>query len=153
MTIEAPPLCRYCERPLSRTFVDLGMFPLCQSHLDLKELDKGEEFFPLHVFLCENCLLVQLRDYVGPERISSEYADFPSYVDTLLRHAEAYTEHVVPRFGLGPNSKVIEVASNDGYLLQNFVKRGCRCSASSPPPTWPRSPRRRADPPPCGSSA
>ena len=124
MTIEAPPLCRYCERPLNRTFVDLGMSPLCQSHLEPDELEKGEEFFPLHVFLCDECMLVQLRDYVTPERIFTEYAYFSSYVDTLLHQAKAYVEEVVPRFGLGASSKVVEIASNDGYLLQYFTEVG-----------------------------
>jgi predicted TPR repeat methyltransferase len=124
MTNQVNPTCRFCQHPLSRTFVDLGMSPLCQSHLEPEELEKGEEFFPLHVFLCENCMLVQLRAYVSPQRIFSEYAYFSSYVDTLLHQAEEYVEDVVPRFHLGANSKVIEIASNDGYLLQYFVKRG-----------------------------
>lgn len=123
MTNEASAPCRYCSRPLSRTFVDLGMSPLCQSHLEAEELDTGEEFFPLHVFICDECLLVQLRDYVSPQRIFSEYAYFSSYVDTLLNQAKAYVEEVVPRFRLGTNSTVVEIASNDGYLLQFFKER------------------------------
>lgn len=100
------------------------MSPLCQTHLEARELDKGEEFFPLHVFLCEHCMLVQLQAYVGPERIFSEYAYFSSYVDTLLREAEAYVDAVTARFGLGAESRVVEVASNDGYLLQYFLSKG-----------------------------
>ncbi len=123
MAIESNAPCRFCRKPLSRTFVDLGMSPLCQTHLEPKDLDKGEEFFPLHVFLCENCLLVQLRDYVGPEKIFSEYAYFSSFAATMLKHASDYVDMMVPRLGLGPQSKVIEIASNDGYLLQYFVKK------------------------------
>jgi hypothetical protein len=104
--------------------VDLGMSPLCQTHLEPDELNKGEEFYPLHVYVCEKCLLVQLQEYVSPDEIFTEYAYFSSFADTLLRQAEAYVEAVTKRFGLGPASRVIEVASNDGYLLQYFVKKG-----------------------------
>lgn len=104
--------------------VDLGMSPLCQTHLEPHELNKGEEFYPLHVFVCERCLLVQLQEYVTPDKIFSEYAYFSSFADTLLRQAEAYVDTVTARFGLGPSNLVVEVASNDGYLLQYFVKRG-----------------------------
>jgi 2-polyprenyl-3-methyl-5-hydroxy-6-metoxy-1,4-benzoquinol methylase len=100
------------------------MSPLCQSHLNASDLNGPEEFYPLHVFVCERCLLVQLQKYVSPEKIFSEYAYFSSFVDTLVREAERYVCAVIPRFGLGPSSSVIEVASNDGYLLQHFVKRG-----------------------------
>jgi hypothetical protein len=116
--------CRFCQAPLTRTFVDLGMSPLCQTHLEPEELNKGESFYPLHVFICEKCLLVQLQQYVTPDEIFSEYAYFSSFSETMLRHASSYVDAVVPRFGLGAQSKVIEIASNDGYLLQYFVKRG-----------------------------
>jgi hypothetical protein len=115
--------CRFCAKPLRRTFLDLGMSPLCQTVLAPEDLNKGEEFYPLHVFICDDCRLVQLQQYVTPDRIFSEYAYFSSYVGTLLRHSETYVESVTQRFGLGAQSKVIEVASNDGYLLQFFVKR------------------------------
>jgi 2-polyprenyl-3-methyl-5-hydroxy-6-metoxy-1,4-benzoquinol methylase len=124
LTKADPAACRFCKAPLTRTFVDLGMSPLCQSHLDASELNGAEEFYPLHVFVCERCLLVQLQQYVSPEKIFSEYAYFSSFVDTLVREAERYVSAVIPRFGLGSSSSVIEVASNDGYLLQHFVKRG-----------------------------
>ena len=116
--------CRFCNAPLTRTFVDLGLSPLCQTHIEAKDLNLGEQFFPLHVFVCEKCLLVQLQQYVAPEQIFTEYAYFSSFSDTMLKHAEAYVEAMMSRFKLGPNSKAIEVASNDGYLLQYFVKRG-----------------------------
>jgi len=116
--------CRFCQTPLERTFVDLGMSPLCQTHLEPDQLNQGEEFYPLHVFICEKCLLVQLQQYVTPDKIFTEYAYFSSFVETLVRLAEKYADDVISRFGLGKDSKVIEIASNDGYLLQHFVKRG-----------------------------
>lgn len=116
--------CRFCRTPLKRTFLDLGMSPLCQTHLEAAELDQAEAFYPLHVFQCEECLLVQLKDYVGPERIFSEYAYFSSFSDTLLKHNERLAEAAIARFGLGSGSRVVEVASNDGYLLQYFARRG-----------------------------
>ena len=116
--------CRFCEEPLRTAFVDLGMSPLCQSQVEPEDLDKGEEFFPLRVYLCDKCLLAQIQAYVGPERIFSEYAYFSSFADTLLRHSEAYVDMASARFGLGADSRVVEVASNDGYLLQYFLKRG-----------------------------
>jgi len=124
MTTSAAADCRFCDVPLTRTFLDLGMSPLCQSHLEAHELNQGEEFYPLHVFLCEKCLLVQLQQYVSPEKIFSEYAYFSSFVETLVRLAEKYVSEMVPRLGLSASSKVIEIASNDGYLLQHFVRRG-----------------------------
>lgn len=124
MTTSAAAPCRFCDAPLTRTFLDLGMSPLCQTHLEAHELNQGEEFYPLHVFICEKCLLVQLQQYVTPDKIFTEYAYFSSFVQTLVNLAEKYASEVIPRFGLGKDSKVIEVASNDGYLLQHFVKRG-----------------------------
>jgi SAM-dependent methyltransferase len=100
------------------------MSPLCEHFLDAHELDAMEPFYPLHVRICESCLLVQLPEYVSPEEIFTEYAYFSSYSDSFVRHARDYAEQMVPRLGLGPDSLVIEVASNDGYLLQHFVQLG-----------------------------
>ncbi len=117
--------CRYCRAPLQSVFVDLGLSPLCQSQVEPQALDAGEEFFPLKTFICDACKLVQLPAHVGPERIfGGEYPYFSSYVDTLLRQAEAYADMAISRFALGPGSKVVEVASNDGYLLQFFAGKG-----------------------------
>lgn len=124
MANETSAPCRFCREPLRRTMVDLGMSPLCQTHLEPHELNQGEQFYPLHVYICDKCFLVQLQEYVSPDKIFTEYAYFSSFADTLLRQAEAYVEAVVARFKLGPSSRVVEVASNDGYLLQYFVKRG-----------------------------
>jgi hypothetical protein len=115
--------CRFCGATLRHTFVDLGMSPLCESFLSNNQLNKMEPFYPLHVYVCEQCFLVQLEEYVGPEQIFTEYAYFSSFSDTMLRHAKAYTELIIERFKLNEQSHVIEVASNDGYLLQYFLEK------------------------------
>src|SRR5215471_11978361 len=116
--------CRLCGAPLTRTFVDLGMSPLCESYVSAEQLNQMEPFYPLHAFVCEQCWLVQLPQYVSPEHIFSEYAYFSSYAQSWLEHARAYADMAVAEFGLGPASFVVEVASNDGYLLKNFVRLG-----------------------------
>jgi SAM-dependent methyltransferase len=117
-------VCRFCNTPLSHTFVDLGMSPLCESYLTAEQLNQMEPFYPLHVFVCENCFLVQLQEYVSTESIFREYAYFSSFSVSWLAHAKKYTDQMIERFALGPNSHVVELASNDGYLLQYFVERG-----------------------------
>ena len=116
--------CRFCETPLEQVFVDLGMSPLCESFLPSDQLDQMEPFYPLQVYVCGNCFLVQLREYVAPERIFSDYAYFSSYSDSWLAHAKMYTDRMIERFGIGEKSFVVELASNDGYLLQYFVEKG-----------------------------
>src|SRR5882672_9413056 len=116
--------CRFCGCNLVRTFVDLGMSPLCERFLSANELNQMEPFYPLHVYVCENCFLVQLQEYVSPENIFTEYAYFSSYSNSWLQHAKAYTDLIVERLNIGPQSHVVELASNDGYLLQYFVERG-----------------------------
>ena len=124
-TVEAtPPACRFCGAPLEQTFVDLGMSPLCERFLRADQLDQMEPFFPLHVRVCSSCLLVQLPAYVSPEEIFREYAYFSAYSESWVEHARAYVEAISARFGLGSKSQVVELASNDGYLLQHFVARG-----------------------------
>ena len=115
---------RLCGAGLSHTFVDLGMSPLCESYLALEELDAMEPYFPLHALVCGNCFLVQLKEYVSPESIFREYAYFSSYSTTWVAHAKAYCERIATRLGLGPDSLVVELASNDGYLLKNYVEAG-----------------------------
>src|SRR5215467_6541316 len=115
--------CRFCHAELRRTFVDLGMSPLCESFLTADQLNQMEPFYPLHAYVCEQCLLVQVCDYVAPESIFSEYAYFSSYSDSWLAHARRYTEAVIARLGLDRHSLVVELGSNDGYLLQFFVAR------------------------------
>ena len=116
--------CRLCGTPLTRTFVDLGMSPLCESYVPAEKLDDAEVFYPLHVRLCDACLLVQLPAYVSGEHIFSDYAYFSSYSDSWVAHAKRYAEAMIGRLDLTPDSLVTEVASNDGYLLQHFQAVG-----------------------------
>jgi SAM-dependent methyltransferase len=116
--------CRLCGEPLTETFVDLGMSPLCESYLRADQLDDPETFYPLHVRVCPACLLVQLPGYVSGEEIFSEYAYFSSYSDSWVAHARRYAAAMVARLGLGPGHLVTEVASNDGYLLRHFAAAG-----------------------------
>jgi hypothetical protein len=117
-------ICRLCDAELTETFVDLGMSPLCESYLDGDRLDAAETFYPLHVRICRECLLVQLPEYVPGEEIFSDYAYFSSYSDSWVAHARRYAAGMTERLGLGPDSLVTEVASNDGYLLQHFAAAG-----------------------------
>jgi hypothetical protein len=116
--------CRFCGAILRHTFVDLGMSPLCESYVKADQLNSMEPFYPLHVYVCEHCFLVQLQEYVAPDHIFQEYAYFSSYSESWLQHARIYTDMMVERFKLHGGSQVIEIASNDGYLLQYFVARG-----------------------------
>jgi 2-polyprenyl-3-methyl-5-hydroxy-6-metoxy-1,4-benzoquinol methylase len=117
------PTCRLCGAELTRTFVDLGMSPLCESYVPAERLDEAEVFYPLHVRLCTSCLLVQLPAYVSGEDIFSDYAYFSSYSDSWVAHARRYAEVMIDQLALTPDSLVTEVASNDGYLLQHFLAR------------------------------
>jgi SAM-dependent methyltransferase len=116
--------CRFCGAVLRTTMVDLGMSPLCETFLLPEELNRPEVFFPLHVRVCESCLLAQVQEYVAPEDIFDEYAYFSSYSTAWLEHAERYADRMTERLGLGAGSLVVELASNDGYLLRWFVERG-----------------------------
>jgi SAM-dependent methyltransferase len=116
--------CRLCGSGLEHTFVDLGMSPLCERFLASGQLDAMEPYYPLHVLVCETCFLVQLKEYVKPGDIFREYAYFSSYSTTWVAHARTYCEMIGARLGLGPESLVVEVASNDGYLLQHFLPLG-----------------------------
>jgi 2-polyprenyl-3-methyl-5-hydroxy-6-metoxy-1,4-benzoquinol methylase len=100
------------------------MSPLCESYLGRDQLNLMEPFYPLHVYVCGECFLVQLEAYVSAEHIFSDYAYFSSYSDSWVEHARVYTDKMVERFHLGPKDQVVEVASNDGYLLQHFVAKG-----------------------------
>ena len=116
--------CLFCGAPLQHTFVDLGKSPLCESYLSAEQLTQMEPFYPLHVYVCAECFLVQLPVHVSGEEIFTEYAYFSSYSDSWLAHARRYTEQMISQLGLTSSSQVIEVASNDGYLLQYFTERG-----------------------------
>ena len=126
------PSCRLCGAPLTHTFVDLGMSPPCESYLSRDDLDQGETFYPLHVRVCAECLLVQLPAYIAPEEIFSHYAYFSSYSESWVTHASQFVSAAVDRLGLKSDSFVVEVASNDGYLLQHAVARGIRCLGIEP---------------------
>jgi SAM-dependent methyltransferase len=115
--------CRFCGSKLQHIFVDLGVSPLVQSFLSSDQLNQMEPFYPLQVFVCGKCFLVQLQEFVAPENIFNDYLYFASYSDTWLAHAKRYTDEMVRRFPISESSLVIEIASNDGYLLQYFAEK------------------------------
>jgi SAM-dependent methyltransferase len=116
--------CRFCSAPLETVFVDLGMSPLANSYVSPERANAMEPFYPLRALVCGACLLVQLEEFETPEAIFSDYAYFSSYSTSWLEHSRRYVEQMTERWGLGPDSHVVELASNDGYLLQYFVERG-----------------------------
>jgi 2-polyprenyl-3-methyl-5-hydroxy-6-metoxy-1,4-benzoquinol methylase len=116
--------CVNCGAVLVRTFVDLGMSPLCESYVSSEKLNHMEPFYPLHVYVCDRCFLVQLQEYVSPEAIFTEYAYFSSYAESWVEHMRRYADMITRRLALSRDSLVVEVASNDGYLLQHFVSKG-----------------------------
>lgn len=124
--------CRFCDAPLKHTFVDLGMSPLCESYISAERMNQMEPFYPLHVFVCERCFLVQLDEFVSPQEIFTEYAYFSSFADSWVEHARQYAELMIERFQLNGQSHVVEIASNDGYLLQHFVANGIRSLGIEP---------------------
>ncbi|HET8741463.1 MAG TPA: class I SAM-dependent methyltransferase [Gaiella sp.] len=117
-------VCRHCATPLALTMVDLGKSPLCQTVLTHDELERGELFYPLHVRVCESCWLAQIPELATPDEIFTEYAYFSAYSDSWVEHARRYVEEMCDRLSLGPDSLVVELASNDGYLLQHFLPKG-----------------------------
>jgi 2-polyprenyl-3-methyl-5-hydroxy-6-metoxy-1,4-benzoquinol methylase len=117
--------CRFCRTNIQQIFADLGMSPLSNSYLKSEQLNQAERFYPLCAYVCDNCLLVQLEEFESSEQIfSDQYAYFSSYSDSWLEHCRAYTDLMVKKFGFNENSQVIELASNDGYLLQYFKEKG-----------------------------
>ena len=115
--------CRSCSAPLEHTFCDLGMSPLSNSYLTADQLQQKEPFYPLHAYVCGNCYLVQLDEFESPQQLFSEYAYFSSYSDSWLQHSRDYAQMISARLGLDETSQVVEIASNDGYLLQYFVEQ------------------------------
>ena len=143
----AVPLCRACGVPLTYTFVDLGMSPLCQTQIRPEELNSSESFFPLRVHLCQACFLVQLEEYVSPQTIfSGGYPYFSSYSVSWVEHARRYVEDMVALQGIGSRSFVVEIASNDGYLLQHLVAKGIRCLGVEPTANTADAARKKGDP-------
>lgn len=131
LSLKASP-CRFCGTPLNRTFLDLGTSPPSNSYLRVGDLQKSEISHPLHAYVCDSCHLVQLEEFETPEQIFSDYAYFSSYSESWLKHAAAYCASVSARFNLSDRSYVVEIASNDGYLLKNFVKRDIRVLGVEP---------------------
>ena len=123
-TAENQRECRLCGARLRRTFVDLGMSPPCESFVPAERMGSMEAYFPLHVQVCEECFLVQLPEHVGPQEIFTEYAYFSSFSSSWVEHARRYCNMIAPRLELGADSLVVELASNDGYLLQHFLPLG-----------------------------
>src|SRR6478735_628636 len=126
------PVCRLCHTPLTTSFVDLGMSPLCESFLSADQIDHMEPYYPLHALVCRKCYLVQLKEYVKPEHIFTEYAYFSSYSTSWVEHARKYCEMIKARLQLGAQSRVYEIASNDGYLLQHFLPLGVPVTGIEP---------------------
>src|SRR4051794_7176423 len=124
--------CRFCDAALKHTLVDLGMSPLCESYVSAERKNQMQPFYPLHVYGCERCFLAQLDEFVSPEEIFTEYAYFSSYADSWVEHARQYAEMMIERFKLNGESHVVEIASNDGYLLQHFVSKGIRSLGIEP---------------------
>jgi SAM-dependent methyltransferase len=122
--VDGRAACRFCGTALELTVVDLGMSPLCESFLRADQIRRMEPFFPLRVFACERCHLVQLEAFVPPDEIFTEYAYFSAYSTAWVEHARRYVETISERLALGPDDLVVELASNDGYLLQHFVGTG-----------------------------
>jgi len=126
-------MCRFCGHALRHVFVDLGSAPPSNCFLSEEQLNKPEVFFPLKVFICEVCFLVQIDEFrTSTELFGEDYAYFSSMSETWLRHSRNYVDSIVPRLGLDPSSLVVEVASNDGYLLQYFRERGIPCLGIEP---------------------
>jgi 2-polyprenyl-3-methyl-5-hydroxy-6-metoxy-1,4-benzoquinol methylase len=115
--------CRFCDHTLNQSFCDLGKSPFSNSYLKDMDHARQERSYPLHAYVCDQCYLVQLEEFESPSEIFSDYAYFSSYSDSWLKHSEKYVDQVTRRFGLNPSSHVVEIASNDGYLLQYFVAK------------------------------
>jgi SAM-dependent methyltransferase len=138
--------CRFCQTTLKQTLVDLGMSPLCESYVSKDDLNRMERFYPLHVKVCEQCYLAQLEEYVSPEQIFTEYAYFSSYSNSWLKHASVYVDMITQRLRLGAEHLCIELASNDGYLLQYFVEKGIPVLGVEPAANVARAAEKKAIP-------
>lgn len=127
------PTCRFCGTGLEHVFADLGMSPMANAYRSAEQQNRMEPFYPLRAYVCGNCMLVQLEEFETPEQIfGTDYAYFSSYSDSWLEHAKRYVEAVTERFGLGPQSRVVEVACNDGYLLRWFLPKGVKVLGVEP---------------------
>jgi 2-polyprenyl-3-methyl-5-hydroxy-6-metoxy-1,4-benzoquinol methylase len=130
---DAHPKCRACAAPLTELFVDLGMSPISNAMRRPDQSDRPEKFYPLRAFVCSECRLVQLQDFCAADELFDDtYTYFSSYSESWLKHASAYAAMMTERFALGPQSQIVEVASNDGYLLQYFKQRGMKVLGIDP---------------------
>ncbi len=132
MNSDGKPICRFCGAPLRQTFVDLGATPLANSYVAAADRGRAEPVYPLHARVCGECLLVQVDDVVPATEIFSQYAYFSSYSATWLEHARRFAAQAIDEYGLTAASRVVEIASNDGYLLRNFVAAGVGCLGVEP---------------------
>ena len=130
--IKSGGYCRFCGTALSHNFVDLGMSPQCNRMVKPNQLNDVEMFYPLHTYVCEQCFLVQVQEYISPAYIFDDYTYFSSYSTSWLDHARNYVDMITNRLSLDDRSHVVEIASNDGYLLKNFVERGIPCLGIEP---------------------
>ena len=136
--------CRHCHTPLTLPLVDLATSPPSNAYLRTDQLDSPERWYPLRVLVCEHCWLVQTEDFTQADQLfDADYAYFSSFSDAWLKHAQSYVTTMIERFGLSAAHRVVEIASNDGYLLQYVQTAGIPATASSPPPALrrPRAPR------------
>ena len=124
--------CRFCNNNLEYVFIDLGKSPLANSYLKNEDLNKMESFYPLRVFVCSKCFLVQLDEYENPKNIFTEYAYMSSYSESMLKHVQNFVEESIERFHINKNSQVVEIASNDGYLLQFYKSNDITCLGIEP---------------------
>jgi len=124
--------CRSCGAKLVTVFADLGMTPLANAFVRAEDLERMERFYPLRAYVCDTCFLVQLEAFESPAEIFGDYAYFSSYSESWLEHARAYAEMIAARFALGSGTRVVEIGSNDGYLLRNFLGRGFRVLGIDP---------------------
>lgn len=134
-TVSEEPVhhCRFCSAPVQHSVCDLGMHPLCENFLTAEQLDQPEAFYPLHAYVCDQCFLIQVKDYVaGTEIFQGEYAYFSSFSDSWLEHCSRYVDMITERIDLNEDSLVVELASNDGYLLQYFVHMDIPCLGIEP---------------------
>ena len=127
-----PNQCRFCDNPLKHKLVDLGVSPLANAYLNAEQTQQMEPFYPLRVYVCDHCYLVQLPVFQSSEEIFCDYAYFSSFSDSWLKHAETYVNDIIDRFGFDTHSNIIEIASNDGYLLQYFVQKGIQVLGIEP---------------------
>lgn len=136
--------CRGCATPLSLSLIDLGTAPPSNAYLRADQLDQAEQWVPLKVMVCQHCWLVQTEDYRAADSLfDADYAYFSSYSSSWLVHAERYVEQMIGRFNLGPQSRVVEIAANDGYLLQYVAKRGIPCLGVEPTASTARAAREK----------